>query len=396
MKTTDDQHSPAWWRYGEVRLDPRRNSLNLIRLVFAFAVLVAHGWYLAGRGVGVHIADENLGGWAVFGFFAISGYLITGSRFSKPLGEYMLHRVARIFPAYLVCLVVTAFVFAPIGYQRLHGTLDGFLTTTTTPIQYVVGNATLRIAAFDVAGTPGGVPYVGAWNGSLWTLYYEFVCYVIIAVLGSIGIFRRKVWPLSVAFVASVGLQVGWPVLVPYLQHNGDVGWIAKLLPVFLAGGLLHLVRDRVALTWPGALVALAVSAAVISQEPRWGPQVCALLIAYAIVWAGAVLPCPEIIRRNDISYGVYIYAFPVQQLLALTGVHEWGLVAYDVVAAVATVPLAVVSWLLVERPVMRRARRSTAAAVPVGTPRLPVQRPPLGSADDPHAAPAVRLTTGT
>lgn len=334
-----------------------------MRLIFALAVLVAHGWYMAGQGVGIHIADENIGGWAVFGFFAISGYLITGSRFNKPLGEYMLHRVARIFPAYLVCLVVTAFVFAPIGYHYVHGTLDGFLTTATTPINYVVGNATLRIAAFDVAGTPGNVPYPGAWNGSLWSLYYEFLCYVIIAVLGSVGIVRRKVWPLALALVASVGLQVGWPVLAPYFQSNGDVAWIAKLLPVFLAGGLMYQVRERIPLTWPGAVLAFAASFAVISQEPRWGPQVCALMLTYVILWAGAVLPCPEVIRRNDVSYGVYIYAFPMQQLLAIGGVYQWGLVAYNVVAAAATIPLATASWLLVERPVMRRARLSTVAS---------------------------------
>ena len=96
-----------------------------------------------------------------------------------------MHRVARIFPAFLVCLVVTAFVFAPIAYLHQHGTVDGLLTTPTTPLNYVFGNATLRMFAFDVAGTPGNVPYPGAWNGSLWTLYYEFGCYMVVAALGS-------------------------------------------------------------------------------------------------------------------------------------------------------------------------------------------------------------------
>lgn len=360
-RTVKEQVSASWWRFGEVRLDPRRNSLNVLRLVFAFAVLVAHGWYMAGQGVGLHIANENLGGWAVFGFFAISGYLITGSRFAKPLGEFLVHRVARIFPAFLVCLGVTAFVFAPIAYLHQHGTVDGLMTTPTTPLNYVFGNATLRLFAFDVAGTPGNVPYPGAWNGSLWTLYYEFGCYMVVAALGSIPWFRRSVWAIAGAFAAGVAIQVALPVLSPYLQNNGDFGFMAKLLPVFLAGGLMHALRNRVPLTWPGAVLAVTISALVIAHEPRWGPQLCAPLLAYAILWVGAALPSPDLLRRHDISYGVYIYAFPVQQLLAMAGVYRWGLAVYDVIAALATVPPAVASWLLIERPIMGRARRSTA-----------------------------------
>ncbi|NMM32333.1 MAG: acyltransferase [Cellulomonas sp.] len=371
----------SWWRYGEARLDPRRNSLNILRLVFALMVLVAHGWYMAGEGVGLHIANENLGGWAVFGFFAISGYLITGSRFSKPLGEYLVHRVARIFPAFIVCLVVTAFVFAPVAYLRVHGTLDGLMTTPTTPLNYVIGNATLRMFAFDVAGTPGNVPYPAAWNGSLWTLYYEFLCYVVVAVLGSISVFRRSIWGIATAFVASVAFQVALPVLSPYLQNNGDVGFMAKLLPVFLAGGLMHSLRHRVPLTWPGAVVALSISMLLISQHNRTGPQLSAPLVTYVILWVGAVLPSPELLRRHDISYGIYIYAFPVQQLLAMAGAYRWGLIAYDVAAAIATVPFAAASWLLVERPVMRRARRSTSHRAQVPTREIEHSSVDAGSA---------------
>src|SRR6476620_3295224 len=63
-----------------VVLDARNNSLNLIRLVLALLVLVAHSYPLAGAGDGSVVRGESLGGWAVFGFFAISGYLISASR----------------------------------------------------------------------------------------------------------------------------------------------------------------------------------------------------------------------------------------------------------------------------------------------------------------------------
>lgn len=368
--------------FGAATLDGRRNGLNLVRLMLALAVLVAHGWYLSGHGVGPHFAGQNIGTWAVYGFFIISGYLITGSRLTRSLGEYVLHRIARIFPAYLVCLVVVGFVFAPVGYYAGHHTIDGFLTTATTPLQYVIGNATLRISAYDVAGTPAGVPYPSAWDGSLWSLYYEFICYVVIAILASFGVFRRRPAALAAAFLASVALQIGVGTFSSYVQGNVDVVYLSNLLPFFLAGGLLYMLRDRITLTWPLAVLATAGALALAHARPAWGPHLAAPLMAYAVLWFGAVLPCPRLIRRNDVSYGIYIYAFPVQQLFAYAGAAHWNLAVYDLAAAAATVPLAVASWLLVERPAMRRARRSTAwlpggrSAVPLRDDSTPVVVP--------------------
>lgn len=358
---------PAALRFGAVRFDSRRNGLNLVRLVLAYSVLVAHGWYISGDGVGPQLDGENIGGWAVFGFFLISGYLISGSRMTKPLGEYLVHRLARIYPAFLVCLALTAALFAPIGYWSVHGGLDGFLSTPTTPMNYVFANAMLRINAYDVAGTPGGVPYAGAWDGSLWSLYYEFLCYLVIAVLLSLAAFRRSPWPLAGAFVVSVVVHASMGRVGPYLQGNPDAGLLFKLLPFFLAGGLLYLLRDRIVLTWPGAVLSIGVAMLAVWQLDGWGAQLTAPFLAYAMLWLGAVLPCPDLIRRNDISYGVYIYAFPVQQLLAIGGADTWPLLVFDLVAIVATVPLAVASWVWVERPVMRRAK-GTRRAVPAAS----------------------------
>ncbi len=377
--------APSWLRIGQTTLDPRRNGLNLVRLILASAVLVAHGWYISGDGVGPQVDGENIGGWAVFGFFAISGYLITGSRLTKPIGEYLVHRVARIFPAFLVNLVVTAAVFAPMGYWWFHRTIDGFLTAATTPVHYVIGNATLRIIAYDVAGTPTGVPYPGAWNGSLWSLYYEFLCYIIVAVLGSIGLFRRSAAAMAAALAVTIAIHANMDRLAPYTQGNGDLLYLAKLLPFFLAGGLLYMLRDRVPLTWPGALVSVVVSGLLTWQLDGWGPQLSSLLIAYAIMWFGSVLPCPDLIRRHDISYGVYIYAFPVQQLLAIAGADRWNLALFDVVALLCTVPFAVASWLLIERRVMRRARASTRRAATGGA-RLPTREREQPTASVPSA----------
>ncbi|MCU1432638.1 MAG: acyltransferase 3, partial [Actinotalea sp.] len=140
-------------------------------------------------------------------------------------------------------------------------------------------------------------------------------------------------------------------------------------------GAVVQVLRHRLPLHWLGAAVSGAAVLGSIWLLDGWGAQLTAPFLAYLMIWLGSVLPCPELVRRHDISYGVYIYAFPVQQLLVLTGIHERGLLLYDVVALACTVPLAVASWLLVERPVMRRVRHARQPATPARADAAPAAR---------------------
>lgn len=372
---TAELRSPAGRSGGRtVELDVRNNSLNLIRLLLALLVLVAHGYYLSGAGTGPSIQGENLGGWAVFGFFTISGYLITASRFANPLGRYLVLRVARIYPGFLVCLVVTAGVFAPIAWAAEGRDWSGFLSTPTTPPAYVLENAALRINAYDVAGTPAAVPYPGAWNGSLWTLYFEFLCYLLIGLLICLPVVRRNRWLIVVGFALSV---LAWATVNGWgLGAYSDLVLLSRLLPAFLGGAVVHVLIGRVPLRTPLALAAIAGAALLVAAVDHWGAQLAAPLITYALLWLSTVLPSPAVSRRHDISYGVYIYAFPIQQLLVYAGAHRLGLAAYDVLAALATAAVAVVSWRLVERPALRWARRRDGRAdAPHSTAGVPVRR---------------------
>jgi peptidoglycan/LPS O-acetylase OafA/YrhL len=343
-------------------LDPRRNSLNLIRFVLAAAVLYAHSFYLAGAGTGPDIAGENAGGWAVAGFFTISGFLITASRFSNSFGTYLVHRIARIYPAFIVCLLVTVFVFAPLGFLAQNGGLAGYLTTETTPARFLFTNLFLEMRAFDVAFSPATVPFPGSWNGSLWTLYYEFQCYLLIGVAAMLPVVRRSVWPLLVLFTASVAAYANLDVVGPYLSEPG-FALLLRLLPFFLGGCIIQLLSRRIGFHWLPGILSGVVAVVLIAVIPTWGGQLASPLIAYFLLWFSTVLPSPALIKRHDISYGFYIYAWPVQQLLAVYGLHELGLVGYNALAVIGTAVLALASWLLVERPVMRRVRKAGRAS---------------------------------
>ncbi|MFV0319399.1 MAG: acyltransferase family protein [Microbacterium sp.] len=334
----------------------RRNSLNMFRLILAAMVLFAHAFYIAGAGEGPMLHGENLGGWAVAGFFVLSGFLITRSRLRTAAGEYLLHRVARIFPAFITVLIVTAFVFAPIAAVVETGTLQGFLSTAVSPLEYIWTNLALEINSYSIGTTLQSTPYPGAWNGSLWTLYYEFLCYVLIWVLGGIGLYRRSPVFAGVAWLLSVLLWIGIG-LAERLGLDNSFFLFAKLLPFFLGGALIYFLIERIGpdpLLGSGALV---VGAVLIFAIPRWGGQLAAPLLAYGLLWLSSILPQPRWIAQNDVSYGFYIYAWPVQQLTVLFGGAAFGLPLYICITVVVTLLLAWLSWVCIERPAMLWAR---------------------------------------
>ncbi len=327
--------------------DPRRNSLNALRLLLATLVIVSHSWPIGGYGDDPGIGDLSLGEWAVAGFFAISGYLITMSRVrSRSFGDYLWRRVLRIYPAFLVVLVVVAFAFAPLSVV-----VSGEGTWTVgEAATYVVRNLGLRVTQMGIPGTLEGVPYADAWNGSLWTLWYEFLCYLVLGVAVTL-LPERWVGP------ATIGAAVACPAAVILIIAAG-VPSLALLNAVtlggyFAAGAVLFSYRDRVPMRgWLAAASAVLIVVAAMTSTFR---GIAGFPVAYLMLWLGVALPLSAVGAKNDLSYGMYVYAFPVQQMLAivLAGVVLPPAV-FVMLAIAATVPFAAASWFLVEKPAMR------------------------------------------
>ena len=348
-----------------------RNSLNLFRLILAAVVLFAHAFYITGNGTGPMLHGENLGGWAVAGFFVLSGFLIAGSRLRHATGEFLVHRIARIYPAFLVCLVLTALVFAPIAGLLERGELAGLFTTPVTPLEYIWANIGLQVNSYTISWTLQTAPYPGAWNGSLWTLYFEFLCYLIVWVLGFLAIFRKTMWFPVALWIASVGIHV----TMGFWQRLGldvDFALLFKLLPFFLGGVVAYVVFDRYGIRTPIGVACLIGSLMPIVLIPGFGGQLAAPLLAYGLLWLSTAVRQPRIIATHDVSYGFYIYAWPTAQLLVLVGTAKLGVWVFIGANILVTLVFAVASWLLIERPIMRRTRRSrpvTASASSIPSP---------------------------
>lgn len=337
------------------RFDPRANGLNAVRLFLATLVILWHAVPLSGRVIGWEPGSQLAHNLPVDGFFAVSGFLITASWLRRPaLAPYLRARLLRIMPAFWVCLVVTAFVIAPVGARVL-----GQEVTLVGEARYVLGNSALWITEYGVDGTPTGVPVQGVWNGSLWTLVWEALCYLAVAGLGVVGLLR---WPRA-TFVAVAG--AGWVGSVVVLAgFTGlNLEHVARFTLMFGVGALLWLLRDHIPLH-PWALVAaggLIVAAAFLPDYRL----LAAPAVAYLAVGAGALLSHPRWRMRNDLSYGTYVYAFPMQQLLVCLGAATLPLAVFMGASILATIPLAAGSWFLVERPVLRLKRSRTRESAP-------------------------------
>ena len=332
------------------RFDPQHNSLNALRLVLALLVIISHAWPLGGFGPDPAIGGLGLGGWAVAGFFAISGYLITSSRMRSPFLPYMWRRFLRIFPGLWICLLVIVVVFAPIA-ALMHAGPDG--VDAPTGIAYLLTNGLFTHAQEGIGLTLRGVPFANSWDGSLWTLRYEFACYILLGAVLSLALLRRRPGGLAVVFAACLVLTImGFE---DGIHLPATLLWTAYLGTYFFAGSLLFVYADKVRLDVATIAVAVVWLAAAIWTDHVF--TAAALPLAFLVMVLGTTLPLQRVGKHNDLSYGVYIYAFPVQQLLVLAGAAKFGVWMFVVFGVVATIPFAAASWFMVERPAMKLKR---------------------------------------
>jgi peptidoglycan/LPS O-acetylase OafA/YrhL len=332
----------------EQAFDPRKNALNALRLALAAEVMLWHSFPITGHNVSSKPVLQLLFSVGVDGFFALSGFLITSSWLRDPrLRDYLLARALRILPGLWVCLVVTAFVFAPFGLA-IQGGRAAQLLLSSAPIEYVVKNSTLLSGlALDVGGTPRGIPEHGMWNGSVWTLMWEALCYLAVAGLGLIGLANRRWFPVAVLALGVLGAMLLPPMTYPGPWTNLQLA--IRFTIMFSAGAVMYLWRDLIPARW--SLVAASVLVVMVSSLLPDYRMIGALPLAYAIIVSGSLLRHRRLRLRTDLSYGTYIYAFPAQQLLVICGLSVLNPLLFFVVATAATLPLAALSWFLVEKP---------------------------------------------
>jgi peptidoglycan/LPS O-acetylase OafA/YrhL len=338
--------------------NPKLNALNAIRLLLAVSVIIWHSYPLTGTTRPPPPVTQILGESGVDGFFAISGYLIVSSWARTPhWWPYLKARFLRILPAFWVCLIVTALILAPVGILiGGHGFPPHYLTDAA---MYVIRNAALKINEYGIGGTPTDVPYPHAWNGSLWTLWWEFLCYLGVLALGLSRLLRFRATIPAVFTLCLVGViltDIG-AVNNFYIVNGSRFGLM------FAAGALIYQMRHLLPARWP--IVALAAGVVVGASMLEDYRTIGALPLAYLLITSGALLKVRALRFRNDLSYGTYIYAFPIQQILASAGLYKMGVPVFAAAAIPLVLAVAAGSWFGVEKPAMRLRNTKKAPARP-------------------------------
>ena len=338
--------------------DYKNNSIGFLRFLLASAVIWSHSFPLGGFGLDpvqrFSGGTETAGTLAVAGFFFLSGFLITRSyETSGGLALFLWHRFLRIFPGFWACLAVTAFAFAPLAFALERGSLAGF-SAAANPIGYVVNNALLQIRQANVgASLLAKNPYPDAFNASLWTLQYEFLCYLGIGLLGALGVMRRGRFSILLIAVALFVVFAAPPLMVAQVRSEPIAFRVLELFLYFAIGSCAYLYRDYIPVN--GVAAAVCAAAALAALPTHAYAAVLPVCLPYAIAYVAMRWPIRNFDRYADFSYGLYIYAFPVQQMLALAGASVAGQPINFVLAFGATLGLAVASWFLVEKPSLSR-----------------------------------------
>lgn len=342
--TTSAASDRAWGRTLAEAYHPRSNSMDVLRLVFAVTVAVAHALAI-GIGWQPFLWNTDLAGLAVDGFFVLSGFLITASFLRLSPGRYAWHRLLRIMPAFWACLVITALVVAPIV-----AALEGFpaasvFTGESASWQYVLHNAALYMVDFDVAGHPGGTYQPGVINGALWTLFYEAVCYGMVLVLGLLGALTRRIW-----MTAGVAVISALMLIAPMsgVDVPGALFW--RFFLIFTLGMLAWILQDRIRVTPALTIGAIALLLVSMWLLPDYRP-LGGVAFAYLCLVAVVATPALRVRLRTDLSYGMYIWHWPLQVILVLAGALQvMPVIAYVILSVALAACAAWISWHTLEK----------------------------------------------
>lgn len=351
-----------------VAMDRKRNNFTLIRLCLALAVVVSHAFSVTTGAV----KDEPLMAWtgftlgehAVNGFFAVSGFLVTMSFDKRGWRDYVIARTLRIAPGLIVATLAVAVL------------LGGAMTRL--PLTEYLGSPDLRrFIGLTLSNFKSNMALPGVFAdnpftfpmGTVWTLKYEVLCYAGVLALGLAGLLRSRLAALALVAGLAVAL-VGLDLFRPDAPKGVETA--IRLPLIFATGGALYVWRSRVRLSGLAALALVILTG--LSAGTFLYKTLLFVGLAYGILW---IALAPALTRfavepRADLSYGIYLYGWPIQQ--SLHALFPGAAAATLLPPALAiTLAVAALSWFLVEKPALalkaRAVRRNALKSIEPAAP---------------------------
>lgn len=342
-------------------LDANRGAgpgFDVLRILLAGVIFLGHAKWLAGiPGYDpLHVSQAtmlNHGGWEgwkrgiqesfVPAFFALSGFLVTGSALKvRVTSTFIAHRALRIFPALIVETTLSAILL-------------GLFVTTLTPAAYFSSPETFRYMGnmvgwitFHLPGVFTSNPAPGVVNANLWTLPSEGACYAVAALLMASGILYRR----NLVTVLFLIVSVAFAILNGFTDFSVTATTMAPCAVTyyFVIGAIFFHWREKLPVSWPLFIVSGVIG--YLLQSGHHMIYLAAPFVTYCTVMFG-MLPIPKlkVLASGDYSYGIYLYGFPITQAVVwafpvLRG-HPWGVFA---VAGLLTCAFAAFSWHVIEK----------------------------------------------
>ena len=333
----------------------KTNNFDFIRLLFAIFVIITHsyplsgdkGWDWLGEITNGNLQFSYIG---VKGFFVISGYLIFQSLLrSRNWVDYFWKRILRLFPGLFVVLVLTI-LLAPLLYESPVFYLDNRKVYT-----YVIRNITLFQLQYSIPGVFDKNIYGSAINGSLWTICYEFALYVLLSFLLYFRSQKKLLGLFLLLFYAAFFVyHVLISIFFPFHFFDLSSSHLSELGLFFLGGSFLAFFNFR---AFPYLDTILILSGVLIFCSEVLGQD---SFIFRILLWPVFIIGIGEQVtpvlskigsRVGDLSYGIYIYGFPIQQTL----MHYFKFNALELM--LVSLPISMLfgywSWHVIEKKIL-------------------------------------------
>jgi peptidoglycan/LPS O-acetylase OafA/YrhL len=343
----------------------RSNNFDAIRLASALLVLWSHSYVIAGRPqdeifFSIFSGYDSGGGIAVSIFFVISGYLVTKSAFERPLLEYLHARALRILPGLAFVVLCTDLLVGPL-LTRL-SLIDYFGDPTTRDYLW---SATIFRMKYILADTTMGLP-ANQINGSLWTLPVECGFYIVIVIAAKTRLMSERTCLYVAAAIIAAHFYMTRYAGLSWTQQGGNIWNGATVYAVltngsfFAVGAALWILRAKIRYHGAGALLCLIIWFA--AARTLVSPIVYFTCLPYLVMYVGCAVDFRIRVTNflGDLSYGIYLFAFPIQQALMSALGPGTSPTALSALATPLVFAIAWISWRVIEKPALGYKRRRT------------------------------------
>lgn len=354
------------------------NNFDIIRFLLASSVILCHSFVIY-LGYDKFLITEpfmiwskkqiSIGSFSVDIFFIISGFLIVKSfESSANTFDYLKKRVLRIYPGFIVAFTVSLLLVGFIGSGWEYN-WDGykqyfnFLSIKKELVHLFTLQSPYERIFFKESPEPGV-------NDSLWTIQFEFVCYILVIGIACMGYYKKK-WILITLFV--IFYILSWLQTQGYIfAYNnkihlfiGNPYHFPRFITYFLAGACFYFYRS---------LIIRSNLLAIISCVALYGSFVWIKCIDQVLPIAGAYLlfflafhnsiRFHNFAKYGDLSYGIYLYGWPIQALVMFYLKNYIQPYSFFLIALPLALMAAYCSWHLIEKPFLLLKKNKNSIAL--------------------------------